>query len=184
MFHSFTTVDMRHLKSLCIYQSPLTRFLRENSRSLRNLKMGSSCGSISWSSDTPDPQIMAGQNSLNCIEFEVDKLHAILTFVSLLGDLRNLTALKIVKITFQHRLYREDIIEDAEWDRLDEVLQSLPTGVPVDVCAAFDRHVTVMDGPDVDAIKNRLPRLANRGTLHVYQNPRTNIRFNVQSVEH
>ncbi|KAF7371190.1 hypothetical protein MSAN_00754500 [Mycena sanguinolenta] len=181
MLHSFTKVDMRHLKSLCIRNSPLTEFLRANSRSLHKLKIGSSPGSTFELSDgdVPDPQILAGGNCLNSIDFEADDLNSILTFVPLLGDLHNLTTLKTIRITLQHKLSRAHTSKNAEWDRLDQLLESLPTGIRVDIYAAFDRHATVMDAPDVDAIKNRLPMLGNRGALHVYQNPRAHIYLNM-----
>ncbi|KAJ6471921.1 hypothetical protein C8R45DRAFT_936586 [Mycena sanguinolenta] len=157
MLDSFTAVDIRHLKSLCTRNSDPTEFLRANSRSIQNLKMIISDRSIFWSSDTTDPRIMAGDNSLTSIDFEVDEFDSLPILVPLLGDLRNLTALKTVGITFRHRLYREHMSDNALWDWLDKFLESLPASIRVDVYAAFDGHATVMDVSDVDSIKKRLP---------------------------
>ncbi|KAJ6472049.1 hypothetical protein C8R45DRAFT_1013871, partial [Mycena sanguinolenta] len=168
---SFTTVDIRHLKCLSIRNSAITGILRANTRSIQKLKLGGKllCQFV----DVPDPQIMAGENSLTSVEFEVDDIHSLLVLVPLLGDLGNLTALKTVGVKFQHWL-KDHIFEDrGEWEELDGLLEPLATGIQVDVYATFDPDTTLLAARDVAVIKSHLPKLSNREKSHVYHNSST-----------
>ncbi|KAJ6472047.1 hypothetical protein C8R45DRAFT_1013866 [Mycena sanguinolenta] len=164
---SFTTIDIRHLKSLSIYNSVITGILRANARSIQQLKLEKSFCQFF---DVPDPQIMAGENSLTSVNFEVDDIQSLLVLVPLLGDLGNLTALKTVGLKFQQRLGDFTFEDRGEWEELDGLLEPLATGIQVDVYATFDPDITLLAAHDVAETKMHLPKLSNREKFHVYHN--------------
>ncbi|KAJ7204857.1 hypothetical protein B0H12DRAFT_467777 [Mycena haematopus] len=164
MLDSFTTVDIRHLKSLSIKDGPAAAFLRANARSIQMLKLENHFNRLP-ESDLFDPRMMEGGTHLTCIDFDVDDMSALLKLVPLLGDLENLTALKTMRITLEYcaDAAEDDIFVD-EWGQLDALLRPLPSAVQVEIYA----DISPFDIPDVvDAVKRRLPLLSNRGTLQV-----------------
>ena len=121
----------------------------------------------------PDSQIPAGGNRLAEIELEGKDIGSVHVLVPLLGDLRNLTALKTLGVTLRARVPREGTFGDGEWERVDALLEPLLAGVRVNLCAAFDAQAEQMEARDVDAVRSHLPVLSSRGILHVYQKSRS-----------
>lgn len=87
----------------------------------------------------------------------------------MLGDLKNLTTLKTLRITLVWGL--EDTDGPDQWSELDELLQqALPGGVQVEVYATFGDAPGRMDKEDVERVEEWMPLLAGSGALHVYRN--------------
>ncbi|KAJ7648388.1 hypothetical protein DFH06DRAFT_1332623 [Mycena polygramma] len=188
----FNRVDVKHLTSLSLLESPVMGFLKANARSIETLTIGKAFStresfrsvsavrrcfntSADWLADVPDPALMAGENRLTSVHFDVNEIDHVVTHLPLLGDLRNLKVLKTIRISL-HRSLRESLSSEdpqqwEEWTKLDTLLLPLPSGVEVDIYAAFDSELKRMEAPDVDVVKKCLPLLSDRGTLRVYWNP-------------
>ncbi|KAF8210762.1 hypothetical protein K438DRAFT_2011308 [Mycena galopus ATCC 62051] len=169
MLNSFTTADIRQLKALAIHNSPFVSLLRANTPSIQKLKI-KKAHAMSYASDVPNPRMMAGKNYLDHLDLEVNEIDAVVTLIPLLGDLENLTALKIIRITLNCSLNRDGISEDEEeWEQLDALLKRLCSGVQVEIHATFD--LLDIDTDYVDAVKKQLPLLSSRHcmciTIHV-----------------
>ncbi|KAF8209221.1 hypothetical protein K438DRAFT_1960950 [Mycena galopus ATCC 62051] len=177
MFDSFTTVDIRHLKSLAIFDSgmTMTELLRVNARSIQQLKLGNAYNSRSrWDHSSDAPMITDAPYLLR-VDFEVDAIHALLPLIPPLGDLRTLKALKTIRIALCNGITAKRI-HKGQWEQFDALLQPLPNGVTVEIYAAsgpfWHEAVDAVRAEDLDLIKQYLPLLSRRGTLHVYPNPR------------
>ncbi|KAJ7841189.1 hypothetical protein B0H14DRAFT_1049988 [Mycena olivaceomarginata] len=169
MLDLFTTVDIRCLKSLSLVDTDITRLLHANAQSLQILKLGQARYSQAMYEDDPDPKTMAGAAHLHLVEIEAEQIWAVDTFIPVLGDLKNLTALKTLRITLVWGL--EDTDGPDQWSELDELLQqALPGGVQVEVYATFGDAPGRMDKEDVERVEEWMPLLAGSGALHVYRN--------------
>ncbi|KAJ6472063.1 hypothetical protein C8R45DRAFT_1013919 [Mycena sanguinolenta] len=163
---SFTVVDIRHLRSLAVRDSPVTHLLRANAHSIQTLKIGGSNGTIPWWVDVPDTEVLAGANGLTCIDLEVNDIDSLLAVVPFLGDLRNLTALEAIGIAIHRRLDPVRTFANGQWERLDALLELLPVDTQVHVGVAFDTRLS--EACDVAEIKYHLPVLSNREHFYVH----------------
>ncbi|KAJ6552761.1 hypothetical protein B0H19DRAFT_1377587 [Mycena capillaripes] len=170
MLDLFTVVDVGHVKCLSLLECPFMGFLQANARSIQNLKIGEPWATY-WVTDVPDPELMAGENQLSSVDFEVGEIDQILSHVPLLGNLWNLKVLKTIRITINRCLDEDLDSEHEEWDELDSLLVPLPCDVKVEIYAGFDSQTKRMDAGDVEVVRKCLPLLAERGTLNVYHNP-------------
>ncbi|KAJ7204855.1 hypothetical protein B0H12DRAFT_1330521 [Mycena haematopus] len=164
MLDSFTTVDIRHLKTLSIRNGPAVAFLRANAHSIQTLNLENQHANISFDSDVLDPRMMEGGTHLTYIHLELKEIFSLLLLVPTLGDLENLTALKTMRITLGCCIDADDLSVHDEWEQLDALLHPLPSAVQVEIYADLSSFAIPIG---VDAVKRRLPLLSNRGTLQV-----------------
>jgi hypothetical protein len=191
MLSSFTRIDLQHLKFLSLLESPIMGLLRANARTIQKLTLGkayhTACAlicqvfeassettacSADFTADVPDHEIMAGENNLTSLDFEVAEIGSVVTLIQLLGDLGNLKVLKTLQITLHHGLSNK---EWEDWKALDALLLPLPSSVDVQIHAAFGSFNKHMNAHDVELIKRCLPSLSRRGMLNVYRNPRCEV---------
>ncbi|KAJ6472046.1 hypothetical protein C8R45DRAFT_1104255 [Mycena sanguinolenta] len=155
MLDSFTVVDIRHLKSLSMNNAPTTALLQANTRSIQKLKIGSSSPVAIYYLNSAalclEPPIPGGENRLTDIELEAIDVDSIPVLVPMLGDLRNLTALKTLGVTLRARGRREGAFAHGQWERVDALLEPLLAGVQVNLFAKSDAHAKQMK-EDHDAI--------------------------------
>ncbi|KAJ6552742.1 hypothetical protein B0H19DRAFT_1154844, partial [Mycena capillaripes] len=170
MLDLFAVVDIRHVKCLSLLECPFMGVLQANARSIQKLKIGKAWATY-WLADVPDLELMAGENRLSSVDFEVGDIDQVVSHLPLLGDLRNLKVLKTIHITIHRRLNWDLDSEHEEWDKLDSLLVPLPRDVEVEIYASFGSQTKHMDAGDVEVVKKCLPLLAERGTLNVYRNP-------------
>lgn len=144
------------------------RTIFEEKRFLKPLR---ATGWPTWGAEVPDPKIMADENHLSSVDFEVREIDQVASYLPLLGDLRNLIVLKTIRIIV-HRPWEAGDIDLGYrvrvWDKLDSLLMSLARDVEVEIYSAFDSRTQRMDAHDV--LKKLLPLLSERGTLNVYSN--------------
>ncbi|KAJ7848295.1 hypothetical protein B0H13DRAFT_75808 [Mycena leptocephala] len=172
MLSSFTRIDLQHLNFLSLLESPIMGLLRANARTIQKLTLGKAYHTAYFTADVPDHEIMAGENNLTSLDFEVAEIGSVVTLIQLLGDLGNLKALKTLQITLHHGLSNK---EWEDWKALDALLLPLPSSVDVQIHAAFGSFNKHMNTHDVELIKRCLPSLSRRGMLNVYRNPRCEV---------
>ncbi|KAJ6552747.1 hypothetical protein B0H19DRAFT_1377577 [Mycena capillaripes] len=171
MLDLFAAVDIRHVKCLSLLECPFPMgILQANACSIQKLKVRTAWVTYS-AADVLDPELMAGENHLSSVDFEVGEIGQVVGHLLLLGNLRNLKVLKTIRITINRCLNENLASEHEGWDKVDSFLVPLPRDVEVEIYAGFDSETKRMDAGDVEVVKKCLPLLAERGTLNVYRNP-------------
>ncbi|KAJ7648390.1 hypothetical protein DFH06DRAFT_575587 [Mycena polygramma] len=173
ILNRFTKVNLKHLTSLSILESPCMDILRVNAHSMQKLTFGKQDTSC-WTVDVPDPDLMAGENCLTSVDFAVEKIECVLSQLPYLGDLRNLKNLKIIRITINYHLIMNSSVQEywiassyhhvvfgssANWPRSGSATQALSgvwmsdassvsSGVKLDLCRPGHRARRISGYPD------------------------------------
>ncbi|KAJ6557814.1 hypothetical protein B0H19DRAFT_121501 [Mycena capillaripes] len=166
---SFTTVDIKHLKSVSFLISPLSGLLRANMGSLQKVKIDHI--NIPGFENEIDPDILTSANYLSSIEFEQSYLED--TPFRLFGDLANLRALTTIQILLSDDLHENlGEVEVQHWAKVDASLVRAHSA-EVNIYASFCEGLHCirphrMDLHAVEVVEKWLPLVSSSGRLHVY----------------
>ncbi|KAJ7748229.1 hypothetical protein B0H14DRAFT_2984100 [Mycena olivaceomarginata] len=162
MLESFSTVDIKHLKSLSFFYSSPNGLLRANAGSLQKLRINHTCAFAEFEID---PDILTSANYLSSIELEGYSVEAIA--LPLLGNLANLKALTRIQIVLSHYFYenrREAGVQ--RWAEVDAFLVRAH-GAEVHIYGSYENQ-DGMGPQNVEDVKKLLPLVSSSGRLHVY----------------
>ncbi|KAJ7238879.1 hypothetical protein C8J57DRAFT_1528447 [Mycena rebaudengoi] len=101
MVSGFSTVDIKHLKSLVIDSSPIIPFLRENTETIQKVRIASSyCPALSTTDHTgpresPDPDILKANQTVHSIEITENGFR-IISILQRFGHLADWTKLDAI----------------------------------------------------------------------------------------
>ncbi|KAJ7430520.1 hypothetical protein B0H11DRAFT_2135344 [Mycena galericulata] len=167
MLDFFTTVDIKHLKSLSLTGWPVPALLRANAGSIQTVKIVE-CYFEDEEDEIDEDEIdaiLACDNRLSFIDIEGRDAELVHLSLYPLGRLQNLKVLKTIRISFSHLLPRATFVENAHWEQLDALLMQVHSDVEVNMHVGFDSRTRA---GDVELVRKCLPLLSGRGLLHVH----------------
>ncbi|KAF8169858.1 hypothetical protein K438DRAFT_1854785 [Mycena galopus ATCC 62051] len=167
MLECFTTVDIKHLKSLSSAAActPIASILRASACSICNVTIDKCLESRSYS-DNLDPNILACENNLNTINVHAMVLEEVLTSLPLFGHLENLPALNTIRIVLRGRLDRRSHKLE-EWEELEALLSHTLTA-DINIYGSFGDRANRMEAIDIETVRKWLPSLSSSGRLHIF----------------
>ncbi|KAJ7266675.1 hypothetical protein C8J57DRAFT_1617852 [Mycena rebaudengoi] len=116
MVSSFSTVDIKHLKSLVVHFSRLIPLLRVNAQTIQKVRASFSKDPV----EPPDPDILKGNQTLHLIEITEDSSE-MASALQQFGHLGHLKTLKAISLDFMDNA--EDASSNAAgWTKLDAIL--------------------------------------------------------------
>jgi hypothetical protein len=178
MLSGFSTVDIKHLKSLIIHSSsPITPLLRENAQTIQKVRITSSyrlfnCPSVSFAlltrtentdvraSEPPDPDILKGNQTLHLIEITEHRFW-MASALRKFGHLGHLKALKTMFLDFTDS-WRVGSLNAADWTELDAILSQAVDGLE-------DIHIHTEQPRDAGLGRSLLPSVRREIAVHVHR---------------
>ncbi|KAK6966379.1 hypothetical protein R3P38DRAFT_2816381 [Favolaschia claudopus] len=189
ILQTFSTVDIKHLLSLSIFDGPSTAFIRANAASLQRLSVGQAHGGIGESvqqffvnlhtqpmfnkaTAAYSSRLTQCLLSNQYLDLEANDICGFVSFIGCLGHLDNLSALKTVRVIFHQALDQGYVVanDDDYWASVDEDLHELRSDVVVQIhgARATDCDCEPEDRLTVDMVKSALRLTSNRRDFHVY----------------
>ncbi|KAJ6609056.1 hypothetical protein B0H10DRAFT_509754 [Mycena sp. CBHHK59/15] len=172
MMHSFTTIDITHLQSLELLDTPITALLRANAGTLQQIKVlsDSSESHVRHSSEPVDSDILAGDNKLRSIHLHATNSPALDTLIRLFGNLDNLKVLQTMMLAVSRNIRATD---QPIWRNVDAALSRLGDTlkeVKVYVYKSKGQRGQQADNPlnSQEALKRWMTLLAERRILQIY----------------
>jgi hypothetical protein len=174
MLDVFTVIDITHLRSLCLDNTPMNSLLRVNAATLQRLKIGSYFpgtgrvpptnrnalidpnGTDEILDEAIDPGALTGVHGLQALDLQLPSLASLNRVLRRLGYLGDLMRLSTVTITVS------DKTQPAEWQALDALLDSAPALAEVTI---YSGSRWIPDEPE----PAWLPMLASRDVLRIHQ---------------
>ncbi|KAJ7238862.1 hypothetical protein C8J57DRAFT_111781 [Mycena rebaudengoi] len=173
----FSTVDIKHLKSLITNSSPIIPLLRANAQTIQKVRITPSycpfnCPSLSFALLTrtentdlrvlqlPDPDILNGNQTLHSIDIAEDS-SKMASALQQFGHLGHLKALKTISLDFADRV-KHVSSNAADWTKLDAILSSAVNGLE-------DIHIHTEHLLDVELIRSLLPSVGEKIAVHIHQ---------------
>ncbi|KAJ7432191.1 hypothetical protein B0H11DRAFT_2127344 [Mycena galericulata] len=158
---AFTTVDIRHLRSLQLWDTPMTSILRANAATLQAVEILLK-SRFAADLDRLDVDVLAGAHQVASIRIEAYDAPNLDSAFGFLGNLSHLTALR----TLDFKIFPRLIVADDErvWRRVDVALSSLHLH---SVAITTRRNWNVQLEPR-SMLTNWMPGLVEMGILHIY----------------
>ncbi|KAJ7260279.1 hypothetical protein C8J57DRAFT_485608 [Mycena rebaudengoi] len=159
MLSGFSTVDIKHLKSLIIHSSsPITPLLRENAQTIQKVRITSSYHVRA--SEPPDPDILKGNQTLHLIEITEHRFW-MASALRKFGHLGHLKALKTMFLDFTDS-WRVGSLNAADWTELDAILSQAVDGLE-------DIHIHTEQPRDAGLGRSLLPSVRREIAVHVHR---------------
>ncbi|KAJ7448012.1 hypothetical protein FB451DRAFT_1289559 [Mycena latifolia] len=160
---SFTVLDIKHLQTLHIYDTPILNLLRMKGRSIQYLRISVYYMDLSSLSQSLAPSHLEGAN-LRSLILDVHFPMFLPLVLAVFGDIANLKRLEMVGIGFTMSV-SEMYHDQTTWTALDAVLQVL-----LEAGNAL-RQVTLSIGPTDSSIpaliRAWMPSLDRKGVLKI-----------------
>ncbi|KAJ7266723.1 hypothetical protein C8J57DRAFT_1617944 [Mycena rebaudengoi] len=152
----FSTIDIKHLKSLVTKYSPIIPLLKVNAQTIQKIR-----ASFCWHSmEPPDPDILKGNQTLHTIEI-TEYGSVVASILQQFGHLGHLRALKTISLDFADEV-KDDSSNAADWTKLDAILSSAVDGLE-------DIHIHTEHPLGVEFIRSLLPSVGEKIAVHVHQ---------------
>ncbi|KAJ7266682.1 hypothetical protein C8J57DRAFT_1617866 [Mycena rebaudengoi] len=150
----FSTVDVKHLKSLVTKSSRTTPLLRANAQTIQKVQISPS----HYPMEPPDPDILKGNQTLHLME--ITEYGSVIVFIlQQFGHLGHLKALKTISLDFTDVKYS---ISSTDWPKLDAILSPAVNGLE-------DIHIHSEHLLDVELIRSLLPSVGEKTAVHVHK---------------
>jgi hypothetical protein len=170
MLEAFSTVDIRHLRSLSVHNgTPIIPLFKENAQSLQKFRCsfpnGASSSSASYlfnkneTAEQVDPDISGDNTGLRTIELE-QPIAEMASTLQLFGSLK---ALKTVKLHFSDLYFDGSSIADESWKDLDTILGQ--TGDNLEE-VHISANTETGSPPDLGNVQLRLPSVSGKIRVH------------------
>ncbi|KAJ7266614.1 hypothetical protein C8J57DRAFT_376158 [Mycena rebaudengoi] len=154
----FSTVDIKHLKSLITNSSPIIPLLRANAQTIQKVRITPSY--YLRVLQLPDPDILKGNQTLHSIDIAEDS-SKMASALQQFGHLGHLKALKTISLDFADRV-KHVSSNAADWTKLDAILSSAVNGLE-------DIHIHTEHLLDVELIRSLLPSVGEKIAVHIHQ---------------
>ncbi|KAJ7266666.1 hypothetical protein C8J57DRAFT_376480 [Mycena rebaudengoi] len=159
MLPGFSTVDIKHLKSLIIHSSsPITPLLRANAQTIQKVRITSSYHVRA--SEPPDPDILKGNQMLHLIEITEHRFW-MASALRKFGHLGHLKALKTMFLDFTDS-WGVGSLNAADWTELDAILSQAVDGLE-------DIHIHTEQPRDAGLVRSLLPSVRREIAVHVHR---------------
>ncbi|KAJ7266708.1 hypothetical protein C8J57DRAFT_376780 [Mycena rebaudengoi] len=172
----FSTVDIKHLKSLVTKISPIIPLLKANAQTIQKVQASLPRGpfnspSLSLSHcltgtnntdmmEPPNPDILKGNQTLHLIEITA-YCSVIVSILQQFGHLGHLKALKTISLDFMDDAEDGSPSTKVDWTKLDTILSPA-----VDVLE--DIHIHTKYPLDVGLIRSLLPSVGEKTAVHIH----------------
>ncbi|KAJ7266655.1 hypothetical protein C8J57DRAFT_1617837 [Mycena rebaudengoi] len=155
MVSGFSTVDIKHLKS--IDSSPIIPFLRENIETIQKVRIASSY----YPRESPDPDILKANQTLHSIEI-TENSSKIVSILQRFRHLGHLKALKTISLGLEDRMeyVSPSTTNAADSTKLDAILSQAVDGLD---------HIHTEHPLDVGLIGSLLPSVGEKVAVHVHR---------------
>ncbi|KAJ7292650.1 hypothetical protein C8J57DRAFT_1490151 [Mycena rebaudengoi] len=158
MVSSFSTVDIKHLRSLQLVSTPLFPLLKVNAQTLQKVRIAYSQGTVF------DTSILEGNQTLRSIELKDVTPNLITSSLQLFGPLSHLKALKTISLCLATGLDVEDAQWSRDWPTLNASLAQAGDSLE-DVFLSTYEYFNTHAPPDLARMKQRLPSVAGKISL-------------------
>ncbi|KAJ7238027.1 hypothetical protein C8J57DRAFT_1529018 [Mycena rebaudengoi] len=157
MMSGFSTVDIKHLKSLVIVDSSIIPLLKETAETIHKVRVSVH---PTPPRELPDPDILKGNQTLHMIEINED-ISKMVSILQQFGHLSHLIALKTISLDFMDTAEDASPSTAADWPELDAILSPA-------VDRLEDIHIHTEHLLDVGLVKSLLPSVGEKIALHVH----------------
>ncbi|KAJ7266721.1 hypothetical protein C8J57DRAFT_1717998 [Mycena rebaudengoi] len=152
----FSTVDIKHLKSLVIIFSPIIPLLKANAQTVQKVRIISY-----YPREPPDPDVLKGNQTLHMIGI-TESSFWMASALQQFGRLGHLKALKTISLDFTDRAEYASPSTEVDWTKIDAILSSA-------VDELEDIHIHTEHPLDVEFIRSLLPSVGEKIAVHVHQ---------------
>ncbi|KAJ7266618.1 hypothetical protein C8J57DRAFT_1617758 [Mycena rebaudengoi] len=153
----FSTVDIKHLKSLVVDFSHIIPLLRANAQTIQKVRASFPRDPM----EPLDPDILKGNQTLHSIEIAEDSSEMV-SALQQFGRLGHLKALKTISLDFTDVKYSISSTINADWSKLDAILFPAVNGLE-------DIHIHSEHPLDVELIRSLLPSVGEKTAVHVHK---------------
>ncbi|KAJ7260289.1 hypothetical protein C8J57DRAFT_1338685 [Mycena rebaudengoi] len=156
MVSGFSTVDIKHLKSLVSNSSPIIPLLRVNAQTIQKVRI-----ILYYLREPHDPDVLKGNQTLHMIEI-TENSSWMASALQQFGHFGHLKALKTISFDFTDRAEAASPSTAADWPELDAILSPVVDGLE-------DIHIHSEHPLDVELIRSLLPSIGEKTAMHIHQ---------------
>ncbi|KAJ6558090.1 hypothetical protein B0H19DRAFT_1261644 [Mycena capillaripes] len=151
-----TVVDITHLRSLYLHNTPMNTLLRVNAATIQRLTIRAYF-TDELLDEAIDPDALADAHDLQALDLQLPFLPSLNRLLRRLGSLGHLMCLRTVSVTVSQKT------QPAEWQALDELLDAAPALAEVNIYSG-SRWGWDPDEPQPEW----MPALAGRDVLRIH----------------
>ncbi|KAK7044962.1 hypothetical protein R3P38DRAFT_2881915 [Favolaschia claudopus] len=161
LLDSFTAIDITHLRSLYLHNTPMNVLLRMNAATLEEIKIRAYYPDL-FLEETLDSGALPQAQKLQVLELKVPFLASLTKTLRILGDFGHLATLRTISVTVSQKT------SQAEWKELDELIGNgvLLALKDVDVFTGSPFYPPLSE----EQLREWMPMVAGRNVLRVHSN--------------